>query len=78
MRKWALVEKNNVRITDKTVAEKLNPYIKTIVENLDFKNKAERLTDNDLNDIIRNFQNHQSIIKTEKNLLAGLNSLTIH
>ena len=61
--KITLVEENKIIITNKTVAEKLSSYFKTIVENLDLQNKAERSTDDDLGDVIRNFENHSSIIK---------------
>lgn len=55
-------------ITDKTVAEKINSFIEAIAENLDLQSKAERLNDDDLNDIIRNFENHLSIMKIEQNI----------
>ena len=65
--KITLVEENKIIITNKTVAEKLSSYFKTIVENLDLQNKAERSTDDDLGDVIRNFENHSSIIKIGEN-----------
>ena len=62
------MQENKVIITDKTVAEKISSFIETIAENLDLQSKAERLNDDDLNDIIRNFENHLSIMKIEQNI----------
>ena len=50
------------------MAEKISSFIETIAENLDLQSKAERLNDDDLNDIIRNFENHLSIMKIEQNI----------
>ena len=62
------MQESKVIITDKTVAEKISSFIETIAENLDLQSKAERLNDDDLNDIIRNFENHLSIMKIEQNI----------
>ena len=48
------------------VAEKLRSYFETITENLDLQNKAERMTVDNLSDIIRNSENYWSIMKIAK------------
>lgn len=55
-------------ITYNVVAEKQSSYFETIIENLDLQNKAEKLTDDALSNIIRNSENHPSIFKIKNNV----------
>lgn len=55
-------------ITYNVVAEKQSSYFETIIENLDLQNKAEKLTDHALSNIIRNSENHPSIFKIKNNV----------
>ena len=61
-----LVEENKVIITDKPVVEDFSSYFEIIIQDLDLGNKAECLTDNDLNGNINKFENYPSIMKIEK------------
>ena len=62
-----MVDKKKV-ILDEAGAEQCSSYFRTIGENLDLQNKAEKLTDDALSNIIRNSENHPSIFKIKNNV----------
>ena len=65
-----LIEGEKVVSEDRKVAETYKSYFATIVKNLDITSKfmsEEPVSNESVNDIIRKFQNHASIIKTKEN-----------
>ena len=49
-------------------AKNLSSYFEIIVENLDLQNKADKLIDDTLSDIIRTFKNHSSIMHIKEDI----------
>ena len=65
-----LIEGEKVVSEDRKVAETYKSYFETIVKNLDITSKfmsEEPVSNESVNDIIRKFQNHASIIKIKEN-----------
>ena len=68
-----LVEGDKVVSEDREVAEKFKSYFENIVETLGINSKfmsEEPVSNESVNDIIRKFQNHPSIIKIKENHLG--------
>ena len=65
-----LIDRGKIVSEDREVAETFKSYFETIVENLGINSKFmsdEPVSNESVNDIIRKFQNHPSIIKIKEN-----------